>query len=118
MPRERSERVRDRGMLTGSTITGGSSISLFVALMSESGGTSKDGRGLSSLSRLMLRNLDLRVCLGASGDMDVELPARLVTLVVESFADLDRSRFACFCRNLGSLEVDEAECREFLPDII
>lgn len=97
MLRDRSERVRDRGMLTGSMITGGSSISLFVAPISESGGASKDRRGLSSLSRLMLRNLDLRVCLGMAGTSGVELPlARLVTLLVGSFTDLDRSRFACF----------------------
>lgn len=90
--------------MTGSTITGGSSISLFTAPISEVGGASNNRLGLSSLSRLSERNLlDLRGCLDTdgvdevSGDIDAELPlAKLVTLLDGSVTDLDRSRFACF----------------------
>jgi len=132
MLRGRSKPFRERGMLTGSTMMGGSSISWWVEPISEGGGASKDRLDLSSLSRLMERNLlDLRGCLkpddvdGRSGDIDAELLlARLVTLLAGSVADLDRSRFACFWKNLGSLEacwvegvLEESVFREFLLDI-
>jgi hypothetical protein len=122
-------------MLTGSIITGGSSISLFMAPISEGGGgggASEDRRDLSSLSWSMERNLlDLRGGLdadgvgGTSGDMDEALPlATLATLLAGSVTDLDLSRFACFWRNLGSLEDDwvggtleEGVVRDFRLDI-
>jgi hypothetical protein len=88
--RERSERVRVRGMLTGSIMIGGSSII---------SGASKDLVDFSSLSRCMERNLlDLRGCFDTeSGDIDAELPlARLVSLLAGSVMDLERSRFVCF----------------------
>ena len=70
-------------MLTGSTMIGGSSISLFVGVKDC---VSKGLRDLSSLSRFIVRNLlDLR---GVSGD---ELP-----LARGSVADFARSRIVCF----------------------
>jgi hypothetical protein len=85
-------------MLTGSTMIGGSSISLFIALISEEGGASQERRDLSSLSRFMVRNLlDLRDCLDVEGvgvSSGDELP--LARLLEESVTDFARSRFACF----------------------
>ena len=110
--RRRSERERERGMLTGSTMIGGSSISLFMGVISEEDGVvSADLRDLSSLSRFSVRNLlDLRGCFEVDGvgvSSEDELPlARLVTLLAGSVTDLARSRIACFWRNRGSLEED------------
>lgn len=116
--RGRSERVRGRGILTGSTITGGSSISFLIesalppalglAFGVVSTRISDDRLAFSSLSlSLMPRNLlDFRDCLvvdedgvdGISG-LEAELPlARLsvLGLLEGSVTDLDRSLFACF----------------------
>lgn len=107
----RSERVRGRGILTGSTITGGSSISavvlfpLLVLVLLVSGGVSDNRLVFSSLSlSLIPRNLlPLRgVFVGAvlgSGDVGAELPlAMLLVLVLPlgSINPFDRSRVDCF----------------------
>lgn len=119
----RSERVRGRGMATGSIITGGSSMSLALALVLgvslsvgvgryEEGALSRSCFSLGGRNLLDFRGLEdgnVDPGMGVSGgDADEELPlARLVVLVlpkVGSVMDLERSRVDCFCKNLGSLE--------------
>ena len=116
-------------MWTGSTITGWSSISPLLVPISDGGGTSGDRLALSSLSRFKERNLlDLRGGLDVDcvGDMSVDVDGELLLpelliLLAESVTDLDRSRFACFWRNLGSFEggcvggrLGDGECAGFL----
>jgi len=118
--------------VTGSTITGGSSISALCESVVESGGgVSEDFLAFSSLSLLIDRNLLLR---GLDGTCDsgeeAELPlVRLLEPGVPtwpgSVSDLefDRSRLVGFWRNLGNLdgggEVEDGDgvCREFLLDM-
>ena len=119
-------------MLTGSTITGGSSIStdVFPALWLLSGG----GGGGTALSLLIERNLLVFLGFGREGSGDADTELLLVVLGLPppplgpgSVTDLARSRFVCFWRNLGNLEGawpglgedgdGEGVCREFLLDI-